>query len=156
MWWWDMEQSSYANTITSSSGEVLSYHLQFICLQFCFCQDPLVDGDGIPWYVWLQQDWFVYNWRVAVRCFLLQSRPATVPMCWQTEIRLRWLEDTDIWQLTIPPISSSKQWSIYRLRSVVIVRPLDCCNYNPEISAARALPQWSRWSQWQVGRYFFI
>ena len=60
------------------------------------------------------------------------------------------------WQLTIPPISRSKQWSIYRLRSVVIVRPLDCCNYNPEISAARALPQWSRWSQWQVGRYFFI
>ena len=36
-----MEQSSYANTITSSS----------VCLQLSFAVYPLVDGDGRGWYI---------------------------------------------------------------------------------------------------------
>ena len=41
-----MEQSSYANTITSSSGSPLLVGRQ---LSFALYLYPLVDGDGIAW-----------------------------------------------------------------------------------------------------------
>ena len=46
-----MEQSSYANTITSSSGLAGP---QLVGAQLSFAVYPLVDGDAVPWYVWLQ------------------------------------------------------------------------------------------------------
>ena len=77
-----MEQSSYANTITSSSGRggelVRSYHLQFILWLMVMVEHGMFGYSKIDLFT-------IEGWQSGV-FFFSHDHPH---MCWQTWVRLR-------------------------------------------------------------------
>ena len=75
-------------------------------------------------------------------------------MCWQTEIRLRWLH-TDNWQY-LQSADQNNDKCPHISPPVCSYRPLDCCNYNPEISAPAPVVKMIAVTSWEIFLYLMI